>query len=215
MTDHNDDDAGVDFTAFRLWLMDVRGVSRRTSYTAVSQVRLVLRSCGPVVTTSSLADWHAEQDGHQRTPIVSNWRRYREWWESQGVSGLPDFPRRRPASGSEPVPAALGAALSLLRSAGVSMPVISSLRWDPLESGVLYDALRATTPGLASGEVQAMRTPTAGIVLIPTLPLDALISWGHNGSPLVGAPLVPREPGSSEPMTLTRLRRLARRSRKG
>jgi len=175
----------------------------------------VLRSCGPVVSASSLAAWHATQDGHQRTPIVSNWRRYREWWGSRGVSGLPDFPRRRGAAPLDALPAVVGESLAALQASGVSMPVVSALRWDPLDRGVLYDALRAATPGLEAGEVRALRTPTAGIVLLLSAPLDALLEWGHGGSPDQGAPLVPVEPGSTDPMPLTRMRRIARKTRKG
>ena len=83
-----------DLTEFRLWLETTRGLGRRTTFTAVSQVRRVLRDCGPQVSEASLRAWHDERPSHLRTPVVSNWRRYREWWATKGIPGIPDFPRR-------------------------------------------------------------------------------------------------------------------------
>ena len=213
-------DAPDDWTAFRKWLVEERGVSRRTASTAASQVRRVLRDAAEVgedgdgrVTRASLLRWYEAQEAHKRTPIVSNWRRYREWWASRGVTGLPDFPRRVAVRDGE-VPTDVAVALSSLQGVGVSLPVLSTLRWSPLDDGdALLAALAVTTPGLLDGSMIALRAET-GIVLLPMVYLRPILRWAHAGAPEPGAPLVPVAPDSEDPMPLTRMRRLARRGRK-
>ena len=209
-----------DWRAFREWLISERGVSRRTATTAASQVRRVLRDAVEVeedgtarVTRASLRRWHDAQESHKRTPIVSNWRRYREWWASKGVEGLPDFPRRVALRDGE-VPGEVAGALASLTASGVSLPVLSTLRWSPLDDGdALLAALAVTTPGLLDGSLVALRA-TTGIVLLPMVHVRPILCWAHAGAPELEAPLLPTAPGSSEAMPLTRLRRLARRGKR-
>ena len=201
-----------DFAAFRAWL-ERRGCSHRTATTTASQVRRVLREAGPVVSRTNLLLWHEAQEPQIRTPITSSWRRYREWWESQGVSGLPDFPRRSaPKTG---VPPEVVAAIHDLQAAGVALPAMASLRWSPLDpDSALHSALVATAPGLATGSLQALLSET-GIVLLPAAPLRTVLEWGHPhgqpGQPAPGAPVLPSAPGEAQPMPLTRLRRIMRK----
>lgn len=208
-----------DWRAFRTWLIDERGVSRRTATTAASQVRRVLRDAVETsdgearVTRASLLRWHDAQESHKRTPIVSNWRRYREWWASQGVEGLPDFPRRTAVRDGE-IPLEVAKALAALQGMGVSFPVLSVLRWCPLPADdTLRNALAATTPGLQDGSMVALLADS-GIVILPTVHIQPVLAWGHAGAPERDAPVVPASPGNAEPMPLTRMRRLARRGRK-
>ena len=212
----NDD---PDWRAFCEWLVDQRGVSRRTATTAASQVRRVLRDAVETsdgntrVTRASLLRWHDGQESHKRTPIVSNWRRYREWWASQGVEGLPDFPRRTAVRDGE-IPLEVAKALAALQDVGVSFPVLSSLRWCPLPvNDTLREALAATTPGLRDGSMTALLADS-GIVILPMTYLQPVLAWGHAGAPEQDAPVVPASPGNADPMPLTRMRRLARRGRK-
>jgi len=213
------DTDGVDWPAFRDWLLEVRGVGRRTASTVASQVRRVLRDASesadggePRVTRESLLRWHASKPDHQRTPVVSAWRRYRDWWESKGVSGLPDFPRRQPRSAGTPT--TVVAALVALADAGISVPEIQGMRWDPVEEGdPLYTALVTSSPRLRSGELRALRG-ASGITLAPRTAIQAIIVWAHAGVPEKGAPVVPVEPGSVDAMPVTRIRRLIRNHRK-
>ena len=203
-----------DLTEFRLWLETTRGLGRRTTFTAVSQVRRVLRDCGPQVSEASLRAWHDERPSHLRTPVVSNWRRYREWWATKGIPGIPDFPKRPGAAPQRaPIPDTVCVALGALQTAGVGPTAIQGIVWRPLEAGSpLHAALLASTPGLATGEITALHTST-GIATVATTALVPLLAWGHDGTPKLDAPLVPTEPGGDAPMPVTRLRRLARRGR--
>jgi len=218
----DDTDNPDDWKAFREWLVSERGVGRRTASTAASQVRRVLRDAVEVgedgdgrVTRASLLRWYEAQDAHKRTPIASNWRRYREWWASRGVTGIPDFPRRSAGEDTR-IPGEVAEALAALQASGVSMPVLSKLRWSPVaRDGSLWSALAATTPGLLDGSLVALHSDT-GIALLPVALLRPIFRWGHAGQPEPGAPLVPEAPGAPadhDGMPLTRMRRLARRGR--
>lgn len=203
----------VDFAAFREWMQDTRGVGRRTSFTAVSQVRRILADCDPV-TPESLKRWWNETPQHKRTPVVSNWRRYVEWWAAQGIPGVPDFPRRASAAGNGRVPDDVAVALGSIQRAGVPPTVLVEARWRPLaEDSPLWAAMVSTgTPGLSDGSVRVLRTDT-GLLTLSTRDVASLLAWGHDGEPADGAPLVPASPGSTDPMPVTRMRRLARRGR--
>ena len=204
----------ADLTEFREWLETTRGLGRRTTFTAVSQVRRVLRDCAPEVSEASLRAWHDARPSHLRTPVVSNWRRYREWWATKGVEGLPDFPRRPGAAPIRaPIPDDVAVALGALQTAGIPPTTLHTIVWRPLEPGsALYTALAGSLPALATGEVTALQAAT-GIVTPATATIAPLLAWGHDGNPKLDAPLVPTEPGGDAPMPVTRLRRLARRGR--
>jgi hypothetical protein len=201
----------ADFAAFREWFCATRGVGRRTAITAVSQVRRVLAECAPV-TEASLRDWWDRHPTHLRTPVASNWRRYVEWWASQGVPGMPQFPAR-PTPRASDVPDEVKIALGALQVSGVPPTTLHAMVWRPLERGsALHNALAAGSPQIATGELTALRTE-AGIVTVSTAHLTPILAWGHGGSPVLDAPLVPEAPGSKEAMSVTRLRRMARRGR--
>ena len=207
-------DAVEDLTEFRLWLEETRGLGRRTTFTAVSQVRRVLRDCAPEASAASLRAWHDARPSHLRTPVVSNWRRYREWWATKGVHSIPDFPRRPGAAPQRaPIPDAVCVALGALQTAGIAPTTVNGITWRPLEPGsALHTALAGSLPALTTGEVTALQTLT-GIVTPATTTIAPLLAWGHDGTPKLDAPLVPTVPGGDTPMPVTRLRRLARRGR--
>ena len=201
----------ADFIAFRDWFCATRGVGRRTAITAVSQVRRVLSECAPV-TEASLRAWWDSHPTHLRTPVASNWQRYVEWWASQGVPGMPTFPRR-PTPRASAIPDEVKVALGALQTNGVPPTALHGMTWRPLEAGsALHAAMTGALPGLSTGELTALRTDT-GIVTVLTDHLTPILAWAHEGTPAVDAPLVPEAPGSESPMSVTRLRRMARRGR--
>ena len=204
----------ADFAAFRDWLVATRGVGRRTAYTAVSQVRRVLRECGPQTSEASLGVWYRALEPHHRSPIASNWSRWIEWWATEGVVGLPDFPRR-PGSAQQgaKLPTSVLRALCHLQASGIPPSAIHRIRWRPLPvDGPLYAALCTSMPSLLDGSLTALQTES-GVVTLPTDAVTALCAWGHGGAPAPEAPLVPEAPGAGAPMTITRLRRMARKGR--
>jgi|LWDU01.1.fsa_nt_gi hypothetical protein len=210
------------WSAFRAWLIDTRGLASTTARTSACQARRVLReACNEedVVTAESLRAWESQCPSHHVRSYRASFRRYREYAQVTWGADLPDFaPPRVPDEG---VPDAVIEAINEAIEAGVRATLIVHLRHDLVSpangnesDAALHRALGEGNPGVRDGSLRVVRCDDSTLALVPAACWDAWREWAWPaGSTRVVCPAVPKAPGSLDPMPVAKLRRLARRFR--
>ena len=189
---------------FKEWLIEERGLARRSAINYASTVRRILKAVEPL-TVEGLREWIAEQAPHNRGAYTGAWRAYvaylgQEWPEMT----IPTIPVRQRSVIPAPVVAAMAAALDR----GVRLEDLATARRgvDPRR----LERIKRAVPGLRDGQLVAY-TSGDTVVLIATADAEIIQQWSGAGE---GDLLLPRTPGDHRGIPLGRIRRLVREYRK-
>lgn len=190
------------WATYAQWLAETRALNPTTISTYLTLARRVLRHAGTPLTSDGVGAWIESLPVHHRSPHRAAYRAFAEWSAAQGHP-IPAIPVRTADLSDEAIDA-----LDAFVRGGIPIRAIPLLVWDVDDS----PAKRAAFPDRIF-----LRVGAAGLGDYAVVPRDAagaLRRWAY-GDAEVGAtdPVVPRAPGSKDPIASTVLARLLRLGR--
>ena len=193
-----------DLKDFSDWLESVRGVSPASASVYTSRVRRLLATM-PVVSETAL-DTVLDRDDifRYRSSYVSAWRSFILF--AQGLNVTLPTPTRGTSIGRVSYtlpPSIMDDLLEIMAQGSIKTPTLADLRWCHLDPQLL-------------GGAQLVQHPSepGTWIRMPMRPIQRLKEWGQPQGSSPEDPWVPSEPGSSEAMPGTAIRRLLARHRR-
>lgn len=203
---------GYPYDRFTEYIVDELGLSRLTATSYASQCRRIVRSAGVndvcdvallcAIDRDKVEDFLAGQkNSRNQTPFRRSWTTFSDFLVLEGFSSLCSVD---PCYGWEDVPEFVAEAIRELDSQDFAFRTITQMRWDrdDVLTKVLGNSKKIVITSMIDGEVKK--------TTLPLSPLVALAMWGYpQREPTPNDPLIPREPNSRHPMSVSMMRKVA------
>ena len=200
---------GYPYDQFQDWLQTKHELSAITTVSYASQCRRIARSAGvddvcnlkllSAIERDDVEDFFCTQKNSKNmTPFRRSWRMFRDFLIEREQLVLCSIELD---DGWEEVPSEVAQAIRELDRQDFAFRLIPSMKWDKNEviSGITSDfAINVEVNG------------DPKVVVLPTEPLLTITMWAYPDSvPTAENWIIPREPKSRHPMSLTMLRKVA------
>ena len=186
------------WTTYGKWLVETRALNPTTISTYLTLVRRILRNAELPLTSVSVGDWIDSLPAHHRSPHRAAYRAFAEWSRGMGhvVPALPTLT-------ADITDEAIDALDDIVRS-GIPAKLVGALKWDVDDS----PAKRAAFPDRIFVRVD----PAIGdYAALPAAAAATLRAWAYGDrTPGPEDLIVPRSPGSADPLPYTALYRMLR-----